>query len=89
MKGKIDKDGFLHIERAGVMKQMRCLNNPDTFCSDSCPSFGDVWTNNDVQEMWELHNGFVSGDHDWFDPHIKICTGKIVYNSLTDERGDK
>jgi len=27
MKGKIDKDGFLHIERAGEMVKQECINS--------------------------------------------------------------
>lgn len=40
MKGKIDERGILWIERAGELKQMRCVNRHDHFCRDCCPLFG-------------------------------------------------
>lgn len=40
MKGKIDKDGVLHIERAGVMRQQWCPQSGG-HCGDWCPHFGE------------------------------------------------
>jgi len=39
MKIKIDAQGLLHIERAGVMKGQHCLHNSCTLCGDWCPAF--------------------------------------------------
>lgn len=40
MKGKIGKDGVLHIERAGVMKLQWCPQSGG-HCGDWCPLFGE------------------------------------------------
>ena len=40
MKGKIDKDGYPYIERAGKMKRQDCANRP-VYCGDWCPLFGE------------------------------------------------
>lgn len=41
MKIKIDKDGYLWLERAGVMKKQYCPHDPDLqmCCGDWCPLF--------------------------------------------------
>lgn len=39
MTGKIDKDGNLHLHRAGVMKPMCCPQNFEMPCGDHCPAF--------------------------------------------------
>ncbi len=42
MKIKIDKNGALHIERAGVMNVQYCLHSPHVSrCGDWCPAFGE------------------------------------------------
>lgn len=43
MKIKINNNGFLEIERAGIMKQQFCVNAPvsDCRCGDWCPMFGE------------------------------------------------
>ena len=40
MKGKIDEDGNLYIERAGKMKQQFCPFDVKP-CGDWCPLFGE------------------------------------------------
>jgi len=40
MKGKIDEDGVLSIQRGSEMKEQYC-HNSDNYCSDSCPLFGE------------------------------------------------
>lgn len=74
MNGKIDKDGFLHIERAGRMKRQECpfhekLCNRDGFipCGDWCPLFVP-----DAKEKI-----------------IAFCKGCVYFDTLTDERGTK
>mgnify|MGYP003587410491 CR=1 FL=1 len=46
LKGKIDCDGRLHIERAGKMKMQRC-KDPLSACRDTCPLFGEPRTIHD------------------------------------------
>jgi hypothetical protein len=50
MKAKIDKDGFLWVERAGKMRKQICPNGYDTTtmkyyepspCGDWCPQFNE------------------------------------------------
>ncbi len=50
MRAKIDKEGKLWIERAGVFKSQDCLfscgmdhghSGPTMPCCDSCPAFGE------------------------------------------------
>ena len=45
MKGKINNEGKLYIERAGVMKQQLCPNSFSEavpyMCGDWCPMFGE------------------------------------------------
>ena len=93
MNGKIDKDGFLHIERAGVIKLQTCpftdamtaIKNPydptDTIslpCGDWCPLFGEP-SKSDV-------------DDTMFDKSIygliclRLCHRTIYFDTLTDER---
>jgi hypothetical protein len=41
MRGKIDKNGFLHIERRGKMIMQRCPHSVQDGCGDWCPLFGE------------------------------------------------
>jgi len=41
MKGLINKDGLLKIERAGVVKPQGCPKLADDYCGDWCPLFGE------------------------------------------------
>lgn len=85
MNGKIDKDGFLHIERAGVIKKQRCINNPDMFCGDWCHSFGDIIRSLSTSESCNYVDKF--GNCGWkMRPHLKLCTGEQIFDNLTDER---
>jgi len=56
MKGKIDKDGCLLIERAGVMKPQHCplTDDPSSNCGDWCPLFGEPENSNTIPENWTL-----------------------------------
>lgn len=38
-KVRIDKLGYLEIERKGKMSQQFCMNNPSQRCGDWCPAF--------------------------------------------------
>ena len=39
MKAKIDKEGFLLLERAGNLKNQKCNTQKDYCCGDHCPHF--------------------------------------------------
>jgi len=41
MKGKIDKDGFLWIERKGEWTKQYCPIVNDDWCGQWCPLFGE------------------------------------------------
>ena len=44
MKGKIDINGHLYLERAGVLKGQFChYARLLVFCSDKCPLFGEPY----------------------------------------------
>jgi len=80
MKGKIDKDGVLYIERAGVMRQQMCpysySNQLPVFsatqCGDACPLFGEP------TQLSHTPSGDTYG--------IKLCQRELVFGKLTDER---
>ena len=40
LKGKIDSEGRLHIQRRGRMKMQRCQDSTSA-CRDTCPLFGE------------------------------------------------
>ena len=93
MKGKIDSQGFLHIERAGVMKEQLCpFQSLDTNplygkeCGDWCPLFGEPYT-------WEKCKLDKNNDKVYVNMiSINICNRhdfEFELNDLTDERGDK
>lgn len=42
MKIKIDKSGYLNIERAGAMASQLCVYNKTDLCGDHCPLFDDT-----------------------------------------------
>ena len=77
MKGMIDEEGFLHIERAGKMKAQACCQGRTISvldvsapgpCGDNCPRFGEpILCYSDVdglkEENWHV---------------IPICNGEIV-----------
>jgi len=101
MKGKIDFNGNLLIERGGEMVLQKCpFGNHD--CDQWCPLFGEPRS--------DKHNGFVISSHDVTvlkmirDPDIlldmeketengitrlKLCNGELVFDEFTDERGKK
>ena len=86
MNGKIDKEGYLYIERGGMMKRQGCFFHTATataimnyVCGDGCSQFGEP-----VQPP----------------PHMQpaaspkmlldICQGRtLVFEKFEDERGAK
>ena len=96
MKGKIDSQGFLHIERAGVMKYQVCplttsqlLENDKgtpSPCGDWCPLFGEPYT-------WEKCKLDKNNDKVYVNMiSINICNRhdfEFELSDFTDERGVK
>lgn len=81
MKAKIDKDGWLWLERAGKFKKQYCLfqneNNDlgQAKCGDWCPLFGKIETNYDL-----ITSEF----------KIEICQNRILhFDEIIDERNQK
>ena len=74
MKGKIDDNGTLSIERAGRMKEMECALIRERWCSDNCPHFGEPYKDDGGQ--------ITIGNS-----KLDICHGKtLLFDSFTDER---
>jgi hypothetical protein len=77
--GRIDRSGFLHINRAGLEKPQVCpwtiaQENKFTSCGDHCPHFG------------EPRRITLSG----WDAILNICHGKeLIFDILTDDRDKK
>jgi hypothetical protein len=75
MKGKIDKNGLLQIERAGKLKGQFCPwtdteNNPSS-CGDWCPLF---------------HEGNLISKPGKETIFIDLCRRQIVFTEFADER---
>lgn len=88
MNATIDKDGFLHIERAGVMKEQVCplyhhrgqyafddgsVSLRNRQCGDWCPLFGEPT----IQDYGD-NNKVIA---------INLCEMGWEFDTLTDERG--
>ena len=76
MKGKIDKNGKLWIERANMMKEQHCLEHPKTTtCGDQCPQFGEP-------------ESIYAGENATPDLiEVEICQGRrLQFDEFTDER---
>ncbi len=70
MKGKIDKEGILYIERAGKLKNTYCPYQVEMIsCCDECPLFGEP-------EVVKMIGGGGGLDGSC---KIEICNGKILY----------
>jgi hypothetical protein len=86
MKGKIDENGWLWIERAGKLKKQLCpfSNGGDweascgdwcpweASCGDWCPMFGDPY-------RYTLEKGIPA-------TAIDICQAVLVFEEFEDER---
>ncbi len=80
MKGKIDNNGWLRIERGGKEKLQECPFMQRAFqvndvsiapCGDWCPLFGEP--------KWEIDNKAAI---------IEICQGnRLYFDEFTDEKG--
>lgn len=88
LKGKINKDGALEIERAGKPKRTQCRRNvfetiPGTadrlFCSDDCSLFGepDQETYYDLNTDEEIPTGRT---------RLGLCGRTWIFTEFEDER---
>lgn len=76
MKGKIDIDGFLYFERAGVLKLQYCPYNTMNRCGDHCPRFEDQIDNSQYNEE---NNIDIARE-------LRTCSGYIAFTEFVDER---
>lgn len=78
MKGKIDKYGFLYIERAnGIYKKIKCPHgSQENFCGDWCALFGEP----DLMKITLIP--------DVKENSLKLCNKKLYFDHFTDERKD-
>jgi len=80
MNGKIERNGYLMIERAGVMRTQYCpftarYHDAPVPCSDMCPLFG---------EPEKQETSFPEGCH----TTILLCHEReLTFDTFTDERG--
>jgi len=74
MNGKLDKNGKLWIERAGLLKEQFCLENQCYTCGDQCPQFGEPERTHADDDI----TGYV----------IQICQNRdlLFDNTFKDER---
>jgi len=91
MKGKIDKDGNLLIERGGFLRTASCpfavwtisqnapIQQSNEFmpCGHWCPLFGEP-------EFIDGHPRFIDGH-----PRLSLCRKVLEFVSLVDERGQE
>ena len=79
MKGKIDKDGFLWIERKGEWTKQFCpfVGDCNDWCGQWCPLFGEP-------EFIDGHPRFIDGH-----PRLSLCRKVLEFVSLVDERGQE
>jgi transcription elongation factor Elf1 len=76
VKGKIDRDGWLWIERAGEMKIQECPYQSCTAkCGDWCPHFGEL---EKIVEELTVYLYISCG-----------CDKTFAFGEFTDERGTK
>lgn len=81
MKGKINAQGWLHIERAGYMKKQACpytnVTDEDLCtCGDWCPLFGEPY-----EDTFDDDDGYANGTC------LEICSNRrLNFTEFTDER---
>ena len=77
MKGKIDKDGYLWLERAGKLKPQFCEHEGPQECGDWCPCFQEPVVTTLTPIFRKLGQ-----------TTLIICEGNtLVFDEFTDERG--
>lgn len=75
MTGRIDKFGFLRLQRPSGEKRAECPNlSNKTTCGDWCALFGEPRAVTDT-------------DRPYVD--LELCATSIIFDTLIDERGTK
>jgi len=74
MKGKIDKDGFLWIERKGEWTKQFCpfVGDCNDWCGQWCPLFGEPFSKIN-------HAG----------AELSLCKRTLYFDTFKDERGQE
>ena len=81
MKGKINKYGELHIERAGVWRVMICPHK-STSCTERCPLFGEPSTQ--TMKIAAVDGEFTDV---YGETLLEICNNRLFrFDEFTDER---
>ncbi len=90
MKGKIDKDGSLWIQRGKVFRKQMCpFAGTEAFkksCGDWCPLFDADGLSKDLEEL--RSEPFWDGGRWDGGRHLVLscCKSVVVFDELTDER---
>lgn len=79
MKGKIDENGWLNIERAGEMKEQECPFA--NMCGDWCPLFGEPDTT--ITKIAFMGGTLVN---EKAETRLKICRAELLFDEFSDER---
>lgn len=86
MKGKIDENGFLYIERAGKTKKTLCPYDGECApCGDWCPLFSEPEPAKDAvyPDDDSCNYDLVPNGKTW----MRLCHGKYLeFDEFTDER---
>lgn len=81
MKGKIDKHGFLYIERNNQYKEQECPTQEEvTRCGDWCPLFGEP----------DLIPKLIKSESipEFLKNSLNLCHKTLYFDHFTDERKD-
>ena len=71
-KAKIDKNGVLHFQRAGKMKETRCPNAEfAVYCGDFCPLFSEPHLIGDGRGSIRLCNHVEKYFDEFIDERVK------------------
>lgn len=71
--GVIDKNGYLHTERHGVLKKQICHKEDDKYCGDWCMKLGA--------------GGGLGINGEEIKPRIKLCEARVLsFNEFVDMR---
>ena len=80
MNAKINKEGYLEIERAGEMRTQACpMVMKDIQCGDWCPLFGEPY---DLKVKSDQDSSLLV-----YEFYIELCGGRILrLKGIEDER---
>lgn len=94
--GKINKDGFLHIQRGAELKAQSCPHGPypaysdrTTLCGDWCPLFGEPDPQKIIIHEHADLGMYMESLPDHYSPVtvLSLCSGEIHFEKFEDERG--